>query len=452
MDYAFLRNAYSGQGGFADGSYLVRHPRESDEKYTRRKEIAWYPNYVRKVVNSFLGHVFRRGPDRDMGDNPLYTLFCNNVDRGGGYIDRFFRNAFRLALLNGTVFIVVDKPQEAAANRQDEIERRLYPYLALRLPEALQSWQRGDDGQLSKITLAESRTGADGKPHTVYRTWNRISWSLSKDAKGNDVIEWGEHHLGLVPIVFLHCDAPLTASTLLSVPWVFDLAKANKALFNRVSEHDDLLRSQTFSIFTLPARDREEAQGFSNMKISTENAVVYNPDGGGKPGFVAPADGPAESYLAATQQIVQTIYRMANLEFAGGGTAASSESKSGVALAFHFQEAGRLLAEFAAQIEAADYRVAEIVHLWMGVPYNGSISYPRTFDLVDLAAELSNALDAITMSISPTFERELKKKVSRNMLGEGISDDILARIDDEIDSAEADPYQADRVSSELEES
>lgn len=448
MDYQFLRDAYTGQGGYADGSYLVRHPRESDDKYKRRKELAWYPNYTKKIVNSFLGHLFRKPAERDLGDHPLFELFCDDVDRGGRRITRYMRNAFRLALNCGTVFIIVDKPQEAATSRADEIEKRLYPYLTMRLPEHLQAWSLGENGHLDEITFAESRMDSDGESDTVYRTFTRMTWKVSEDLEGEKVIEQGGHNLGVCPVVPLHCDEPLEQGQLLATPWTYDLAKANRNLFNQVSEHQDILRSQTFSILTLPARTREEAQAFAGMSIGTDNALAFNPEGGGRPEFVSPSDGPAASYLDSMRECVKTIYRMACLEFAGGGEA-SGERRSGVAMAFHFQEAGRLLSEFAAQIEVSERRIAYIVHLWMGAEFKGHIAYPRSFDLVDLAEELKNALDSISLDISPTYNKEVKKKVTRHMLSEGVSDATLAQIDDEIDRGETDPYQTDRTAEEL---
>jgi len=62
----FLMDAYTGKGGYLDGTYLIRHPRESDEKFNKRKKLAVYPNYVRKVVDSYLSHLFKKSPVRSI--------------------------------------------------------------------------------------------------------------------------------------------------------------------------------------------------------------------------------------------------------------------------------------------------------------------------------------------------------------------------------------------------
>ena len=38
LDYQFLKDSYTGRGGYLDGSYLVRFPNESDTKFKNRKE------------------------------------------------------------------------------------------------------------------------------------------------------------------------------------------------------------------------------------------------------------------------------------------------------------------------------------------------------------------------------------------------------------------------------
>ena len=44
MDYneswTFANNAYTGDGGFNDKSYIDKHTRESDDKYTERKKVS----------------------------------------------------------------------------------------------------------------------------------------------------------------------------------------------------------------------------------------------------------------------------------------------------------------------------------------------------------------------------------------------------------------------------
>ena len=448
--YKFLRDAYSGEGGFASGNYLVPHPRETDDKYNRRKTLACYPNYVRKVVDSYLSYLFRRGPERTF-EYDLYQAFCQDVDRLGTYIDDFMRRAFKLAMLLGAVYIIVDKPREKARTRAEELSRRLYPYLALRTPEALVAYETDEAGRITRVVFQERTMAASlspaAEPELRYRIFTQTNWMLAKDPDGKSIIEQGEHGLGEVPVVPLFSTDPLMPGELRPTPWIWDLARVNYDLFNALSELRELFRSQTFSILALPVRTPQEAEGLSDLTISTENALPYNPEAGGTPSFIAPPEGPVRLYLEYVRELVGQIYRLANLEFTGGSQETGT-ARSGVALAFQFQEANRTLAQMALFCEQAEYRIARLVCQWMGREFKGSITYPRDFSVMDLQQELKNALDALSIQISETFDREVKKLVARKVLGDAVDDEVLEKIDTEIEAG-SDPYAA-RVEEELE--
>jgi hypothetical protein len=320
----FLLDAYSGQGGFATGEYLVAHPRESDAKFTRRKELAVYPNFVRKIVDVYMGFLWRQAPSRESGD--LYAQFTANADGAGGDLDALLFSYQRLAMILGTVFIIVDKPKDTATSRADQ---RL-PYLALRLKSQLVAETKDAVGAWESVTFSEQKDG-----QTVYRTYSKDGWKLSKDQDSSDVLDQGEYSLGRVPVVRLHIAKPLNPADSASQSWVYDLAGLNWDLYNTRSELRELFRAQTFAILALPVADDKERERLKDLTISTENALTYNPTGGGQPGFIAPPADPVELYMKQIADTVQDIYRVANLEFVGG------VQQSGVALTKRHGRHGR---------------------------------------------------------------------------------------------------------------
>lgn len=424
----FMLDAYTGRGGFETGEYLITHPRETEAKLERRKELAVYPNYVKKVVESYLSHIFHREPNRSF-KNKTYKAFSENADHLGHDVGAVIRKNFKLAMLQGVVFLIIDRPAGKAKTAQDE--RRLIPYIAPRLKTQLAGVEFDDFGAFSRIVFTEKRGD-----ETVYRILDTERWIISRDRDGGGIISQGEHRLGIVPVVPLYSQDPLLPSSVSATAWAWDIAWLNFDLYNAVSELRELLRSQTFSILALPFRNKDEAERLKDLTISTENALPYNPEGGGKPDFIAPPDGPVSLYMEFIEKTIQRIYEVANLEFTGGVQA------SGVALAFKFQEANRTLATMAQLIEEAENRIAEIVCKWHGEEFNGFISYPRDFAVTDLLQELKMAMDALTLEISETFDKEVKKKVARSVLGNTVPDETLTKIDTEIDQG-PDPY-ADR--------
>jgi hypothetical protein len=418
----FLLDAYSGQGGFATGEYLVAHPRESDAKFTRRKELAVYPNFVRKIVDVYMGFLWRQAPSRESGD--LYAQFTANADGAGGDLDALLFSYQRLAMILGTVFIIVDKPKDTATSRADQ---RL-PYLALRLKSQLVAETKDAVGAWESVTFSEQKDG-----QTVYRTYSKDGWKLSKDQDSSDVLDQGEYSLGRVPVVRLHIAKPLNPADSASQSWVYDLAGLNWDLYNTRSELRELFRAQTFAILALPVADDKERERLKDLTISTENALTYNPTGGGQPGFIAPPADPVELYMKQIADTVQDIYRVANLEFVGG------VQQSGVALGFHFQEANSSLRGMAGMGEAAEKEIAHLVHLWMAQTFDGNIAYSNDFNMSDLAEAISQALDTMTLGMGAEFDKAIKKRLAKQMLGNDASPATMAAIDKEID-AQGDEY------------
>jgi len=421
--YQFLLDAYTGEGGFWDGSYLIKHPRESDEKYERRKALAVYPNYVKKVVRAYLGHLFKVLPQRE-NLNEVYSRFVQDADRKKTYFDDVAKKAMLLSMIMGVCFAVVDKPRETALTRAEELEKRLFPYVVLKKPSEVAVYKTDELG-LTMISFRE----IDEQGLLRYRIFTRKEWIIAQEPEGRGVIEKGEHGLGVVPVVPLYSMEVLTDS-IFGTPWILDIAELNFDLYNALSELRELLRSQTFSILAFPAKDVAEAAKLRDITLSTENALPYNPEAGGKPDFIAPPEGPVRLYLEYIEKIILHIYKIAGIEFLG--TEAKS-GKSGVAFSFMFQEMDAVLQGWAGALEEWEYRIAELVCRWEGENFEGNITYNKRFNLVDLAQEIKNALDAVTLQISPTFDRELKKRLARLVLADWGSDELFERIDEEID-------------------
>lgn len=422
----FLLDAYSGQGGFASGDYLVAHLRESTDKLDRRKQLAVYPNFTRKIVDVMMGFLWKQVPNREVGE--LYAQFAGNADGAGTKLDSLLVTYQRLAMILGTVYIIVDKPKTQG---QTKAEQAL-PYLALRLPGQLVDEQKDNQGVWTSLTFSE-QSGKD----TVYRTFTRDGWTLSKQQDGSDVIDQGEYSLGRVPVVPLHIAKPLNPADSKSQSWVYDLAGLNWDLYNLRSELRELFRSQTFAILAIPVNDTAEAERLKNITVGTENGLSYNPAGGGKPGFIAPPPEPVDLYMKQIAATIEDIYRVANLEFVGG------VQQSGVATSFHFQECNSNLRGMAEMCETAEIGIAVLVHLWQGQTFSGNIAYPHDFNLTDLAQAIGTAMDSVNLQMGQEFDKAIKKRLAKQILGNDVAPSTMTAIDTEID-AQGDTY-GDRV-------
>ena len=401
---SFLLDAYTGQGGFATGWYLVRHLRESDEKFYKRQLLAVYPNYVRKIVDVYMGFLWKQSPNRET--DAIYAAFLTNADGSGTKLDSLLYVYQRLAIILGTVYVIVDKPQQQGPTRADQ----QYPFLALRLKSQLVHEEKDGSGAWTMVRFVEVVNKV-----TLYRTFTKDGWEVSKKSDGTDVIESGAYNLGRVPVVRLHSANPVNPTDTNSQSFVYDLAGLNWDIYNMRSELRDLFRAQTFSILTLPVVDDSERERLKDLTIGADNALTFNPNGGGKPSFVAPPSDPITLYREQIADTVEAIYKVASLEFVGG------VQLSGTALSFQFQNCNSNLFGMAEMCETAECEIAQLVYAWQDSEFDGNISYPSDFNLSDLKQSLDIALDTVSMGMGSEFDKAIKKRLARHILGNDIA-------------------------------
>jgi len=413
----FLLDSYTGQGGFLSGHYLVQYIKEADEKYLQRRMLSIRPNFVKKVVDSYLGYLFRTPPTR--GASALqYKRFIDNADGTGSHLDAFISMAEKYAMLFGTVFLIVDLEEGSPT-----------PYLSLRTPYQLDDSRTRYDsrGRLLSICFIESYNDVE-----EYRYFDTENWMLL-DADGS-VIKQGAHRLGRVPVVPLHSQAPVLGRRVAS-SWIYDLSRLNFDLYNVMSEAREILRNITFPILLIPRHYRSEDSAANQLIVGVNNALTYSPEDG-PPSFISPSPDAVTQLKKHAEDLIKNIYQQVNLEYVSGFA-----SGSGLAISYFFAQTQSALSGMAELIESAENQIGDLVCMYSGESYDGRVSYSRDYDLEDITTELQVAMDSLSMSISDTFDKELKKSIARDILGREVSSEIYKQIDGEIDNKESsEPY------------
>ena len=434
-EYQFLMDAYTGLGGFKNGSYLIKHPRETEEKYKARKQLAYYPNFTKKVLNAYISHMFKEPINRDSKGFQEVELFWEKSNPKGEYIDKAMKRYSTLAFVYGTLFLIVDRKPIQAITRADELSNT--PYLVPKTPMEVVDYSIDQSGQLEWIVFSEKITSKnfkeDKEPVLQFRYFDKENWQILRgDSLTTSVIvDTGTHNLGKVPVAIIQAQSPEDETSIFGNSVIFEIAKTNHRLFNALSELDEILRNQTFSILTLPIRNPADKDQYENMTLSTENALMYDPEGGGKPEFIAPPTNPTEAYEKRIAELINYIYKLASLEFTGG------VQKSGVAMAFDFQETNSMLSNLATVIEDTEYEIIELIGRWYDKDFSDVVvEYKKDFSVVDLQQELKNAMDVLSLDISKKFNIELKKKLAYDFIGNRLEDDEMQQIYKEIENSE----------------
>lgn len=404
-DYQFLADAYYGSGGFKDGNYLVKHPRETPEKYQKRKELAYYLNYVAPVVNSHVNPVFLKEPEREWQENKLFSTFTEDADTLGTSLTRFMKRAGLIAKLQAVAFIVIDNAAEQPGNMADVLKQRALPYVYIVQRSQVKSYKTNKAGRLIELTYTvASETSESGQAALETWTWTTSSWTcLHADGKEKT----GDHQLGRLPIVPLYAK-PYEPGKVLPQSEFYAIARANKRLYNLCSEIDELIRNQAFNILTYPMGESQTEDDVKEIVTGTENALPYDGQLSNSPGFIAPDSAPLEQLRQERKDLITEIYRMAELSHVTG----VETKNSGVAKQWDFQNTNQVLADFALNCEDSEREIARVFELWTNTRVALYSNYSDEFGIVDVAAALDDAGNALDLNVGGQFDVEVKKKAA----------------------------------------
>ena len=442
--FRFIGHALAGDGPFrpvvttdANGlarqsgtSYLIRYPRESDQKFARRNELAFYASPLAQKTMKFAGYMSTKQPMREL-PHPLYKSMAEDIDGKGNDLDVFFSQFLVNAKARGSMLLLVDMDTAPlVTNQADQIVKRVAPYWSMVMPESVTDFAIGDDG---KFTFAEF-SGNWTNPETDERipcTWrfDKESWSAkAQDAAGAQVVlAQGFHPLGECPLLiwteggdFPHF-GPFAS-----------IADLSKRLFNLDSELDEILRSQTFSLLTMQTPDNTTEDmkvamaQTAGQTIGTQNLIVHS---GSTPAFIAPPDGPANVYLQRIDKL------RAQIDEVGLDIATINQQESGVAMKMRFQAINSALSSCAERTEGLERRAWMLSQKWLQLSVEVSVSWPRDFDIADVENELKILQDMQSTGMPREVIVGQQKRIVALQFGNSETEDLdlmISAIEDQV--------------------
>ena len=433
--FAFIAHALNGDGPFrpsigydAEGratsigsTYLIQYPRESEAKFARRNELAFYASPLAQAASRFTGYLSTRGPSREI-PHPLYKAVADDADGKGSAIDAFWLQFMQNAKARGSMCLLVDMPKVEAGNMAEQIRSRNAPVWTAIAPELLTEYEIGDDGRFTFAEFSGFFTDSSGK--RIECTWHFDTAEWRATDREKKVLAEGTHPLGDCPLLifteggdFPHF-GPFAA-----------LADLSKRLFNLDSELDEILRAQTFSLLTMQvpdestAQQRIEAARAAGETIGTNNLMVHS---GSTPAFIAPPDGPARIYLDRIAALRQQIDEI------GLNVATPNARESGIALQMRFQSINAELSRFANRMEDLERNAWDLSRRWLQMTTAPVVQWPRDYSLLDVQQELDILAEMIANGMPDEAIAEQRKRiVSQQFIGldQATQDKVLAAID-----------------------
>lgn len=410
-------------------TYLDRYPREDEEKFKRRIEVAHYPNYIAPLTDMKLGFIDRKEFNVENRPDALID-WRNDVDGKGTTWDEVAPDIWLRAATVGWCPVLFDMPpaptgpngEPLLITRAAAAELGLRPVPVPLFPANLTAYQTDIGGE---FVWAKIRTDyriapdpmSDPYDVTIYTIWTRESFSRYEVRKGIDgrntarvITENTPHGFGRVPLCVLR-HKPTPNDPVKGIAMHGQESIEARALFNRMSELDEHLRSQVFALLVL-AMSENDKQG--EIQLGTDNALRLDPASSQAHYFLTPGTSVADVYENRLDTTIREIYRQARVEFTR--PEASRQAVSGIARKFEFAQTNSALVAFAKQIARFEEDVDFTVGRALGIPDEElqqiMVTAQDDFDIEDLTSDLQIAIEAIdALRVGPTAERILRQRL-----------------------------------------
>jgi hypothetical protein len=442
-DWAVLLDAFEGSGGFQTGDYLWPYVRESGDDFDKRRKMVRYHNYVDSLVELYCRFVFTNGVNRS-SQSTDYDAWTADVDGAGTSLETLLKHLVSVSLTLGHGGVLVDKTSEepTGPTKADEKAR---PVASVFSALAIQDW-RIEAGKLKSVKLRE----AAPQPSLVeelptdessqqFLLWDTEGWA--RFSSQGEPISAAIPNLGLVPLVILRSKPRYTSSMLGRT--LVGSANIPRALVNRCSEQDEVIRTQAFSVMAVevPADGSvDNAKADIGNVIGTSKAIVVR----GKLDYKTPSQDVVPTIGQAIAFLIREMFRSAHIKFERD----SGDAESGESIKLQYTELNEMLQGLAKALSAVEKQIARAWFAWMHPTKEAAdaafeaaqveATYPTEFFNADLMTDLEAWAEAVRMGLGETMTKRIKKKaVSR--IDPEMPQDELDKVHAEIDAMKDEP-------------
>lgn len=274
-------------------TYMPKYEAEDDDDYTRRKDRAVLTPFYKTMLESMVGHVFRKPVVVQKSAIPEEIL--NNIDRQGNSLNRFARQRFMEMLKYGYCHIIPNYPRKLEAGTEKaDIENDVRPYWVAINPEnVIDCFVANDDGKETILHVrwyehSEGRVGFKRIPVKKIRVLEEgsIDTYIQEEQSGGWLYAPGESGPVTAPFVPFKTIYTNRKGNLLSDPPLDGVSHLNVEHWQSSSDQRNILTLSRFAM--LAQTGGKEAVGLNagphtQLHLSDPNGKFYyvEPEGSG---------------------------------------------------------------------------------------------------------------------------------------------------------------------------
>jgi hypothetical protein len=406
--WQFLMDSYQGGDSYRNGNYLQRYELESNKQYQLRLNNVPLDNQCRGLIQLYVSFLFRTSPQRELElleNNPVVEDMLEDADLDGRSMNAFMKDVATWSSTFGHVWIAVAKPSVGAASLADELAVGVRPYLSLYTPLAVRdwSWEQQPNGsyRLNYIKVVEEINGQTDK--VVEWTTETITiYTIDKRNKKATAVEVLPNELGRLPFVCAYAErSPVRG---IGQSLIDDIADMQKMIYNELAEVYDSIRLDTHP--SLVATAETKSEGASAGQIIT---MPENMDPNLKPYVLQFQGGQISSIYDSINNRKNMIDSMGNV---GAVRATETKEMSGIAIETEFQLLNARLTNIADNLELCEEQIWQEVSAYLGLPWQGKITYPDNFALRNVDNELDQLTKMKALSTNTLIQQEIDNRVA----------------------------------------
>lgn len=397
---------YEQSGAWADGSVLIKHERELDKAYSRRKELFCSPAIYSYLVDGY-SCLFGQEPARDAQGSKTITdqLFLGGFVYSSGMglpLSSVLQIALKRAMICGASFVVMDSMADQPASLEDAIAERAYPFVEIVNSYDVQELTLDRTGTLQAFAYRYQRGGA-------YYTRRYTPFLCTDTGKPGESQSYQlPVRMPVIPVSPVH---PLLSGELPPSP-TLSLYQCQVGIANTLSLSSEEMQQTCFPLLIVnsaAAPGKSSALGVSNgLHLQVGESASY----------LSPASNTLDSKLVYVEKLIALMIRtQLNL-------LSSGEAQSGVAKQLdRSQNVGGLRA-LASYLEKVEYCIYEAFCGFLGVSPNPEfkVRYTKNFDAQSIAEWLASALDVLNLDISDQTKGAVRKEIVSRLFPE---DEVL---------------------------
>jgi len=437
-DWTFYQLAYEGGTGFIKKALGKRNSRESIGNFNQRIADGVCFNYAEAIIDLFNFYLTEKTPIRTLEKlkhNKQWTMFLDDADLTGTDFNVFMDEAQKLSSVFGSIGILTNKPASKASNVAQEIDQKVYPYVAVYTLPNIFDWKFGKDPVSGRPILTYLKLKDDNDEYCV---WYQDRWEIWEDVnikKDPVLVESGQNSLGEIPFIWMQ-NVKKINSPFLGKSDIVDISRITASIVRDISMGDEIIK---FAGFPMMRKPMQPEGAKTEDETGAEAIHEFDPSFGeyGKPDWMkTEVLEPIEAILMWTDRKTDEIYRVAHLSGVHGQRKSNNEVSSGLALRYEFQQLTSVLTKKSNNMSEAERSIVRFWKKWQNIEVidkDIDIKRAKEFSIDDLSINLENTITAMKNVVSEKFRILAQQEMAKRTLPD-VSEKNKTIIDQEIEN------------------